>query len=96
MVESCGNALKLIQNGFDQTVCIFGTKLYPKQVLDLELKNVKKILVCLDNDEAGQKQKFDQFSQFDFKYITTTGYNDVGEMPDLKIKELFHDYWNLW
>ena len=55
LVESVGNALKLIQNGARNVCATFGAKLSHDQTNLLNRAKVTKILVLFDNDPAGHK-----------------------------------------
>lgn len=94
IVESCGNVLKLVQNGFKNVVGLFGSNIYRSQILDLKLKEVKRVLLCMDNDQAGREGEISIKEKLPFcvDFIRFEGYNDIAEMPDSQVKELFRDH----
>jgi DNA primase len=61
LVEGIFDALNLIDNGFTNVVALMGVnglseKNYRNRIAQFKLRGVSKILLMLDNDEAGQKQ----------------------------------------
>jgi DNA primase len=61
LVEGIFDALNLIDKGFVNVVALLGVngiseKNYKEKISQFKLKGVNKVLLMLDNDEAGQKQ----------------------------------------
>jgi hypothetical protein len=97
VVESPGNVWKLFDAGFPNCVAVFGDDITDRQQQLLEKCGVFNIVLAFDNDEAGKKgtakaikdlQNLFNISVFD----SFDGLNDLAEIPNQKLKELFHDY----
>jgi len=61
LVEGIFDALNLIEHGFNNVVALMGVngisdKNYKSRIAQFKLRGINKILLMLDNDEAGQKQ----------------------------------------
>jgi DNA primase len=92
LVESCGNCWKLIENGIDFCVGLFGTKMtYQHEMLIGRLGAIYTLFICLDNDEAGKGATMDIYKRlkrrYNIKIITFNDYNDIGEMPNAVVKD---------
>ena len=86
IVESVGNALKLIQGGQQNVVAIFGTSLSDQQQIVLECSKIRNVYLALDNDKAGEssskkikKQLSRLFNVYELP-IEYYGYEDIGAM----------------
>lgn len=96
IVESPGNVWKLEMSGIHNSVAIFGTSmfsLYQQKLLD-EL-GAEKIILLLDNDEAGQKATTRIEKDLSDKYQVYKPFinaNDVGEMSTEQIKNTIKKY----
>ncbi|RKG57347.1 toprim domain-containing protein, partial [Corallococcus exercitus] len=54
VVEGYHDVIKTRQNGIFDTVAQMGTALTDKQLILLSQQGIKTVLLCLDNDQAGQ------------------------------------------
>jgi len=82
LVEGIFDALNLIDNGFNNVVALMGVngiseKNYKNRISQFKLKGINKILLMLDNDEAGQKQT----QNIQEWLITENILGDVIELP---------------
>lgn len=89
IVESPGNALRLMDAGYLPVVCIFGSYLSLKQRYLLSAAGVQKIHVLMDGDEAGEKGARHIYDMCHGLFFVNTldikevgAYNDVGEIRE--------------
>ena len=52
LVEGPFDAMSMVEKGFENTACIFGTSVSTRQATLLQEKGIKKVVLCLDNDAA--------------------------------------------
>ena len=91
LVESIGNALKLIDNGIQNVCAIFGNNIDKKQVEILKRKNIKNVTLIMDNDEGGRVGNIvipKAMNNFNIKipHIEWNGKNDVFELSKTEIE----------
>lgn len=85
IVEGPFDAMYLTEKGFPNVVCIFGINLNVNRIKKLSERNVKKIILCFDNDEKTQSgQKAMEATTKTIKYYFRTSYVElpVGKDPD--------------
>ena len=92
LVESPGNCIKLSQAGLWNNVGIFGTELTRKQIDKIHSLNPERILLGLDNDQAGLealKRISDKLSMYNcIPFIPPT--NDFGDMSCQDIQSFYN------
>lgn len=98
LVESPGNALKLVQEGVQNVVATFGAHLTDSQKFKLDCSGAMTIILIMDNDEAGRKAREEIRALCNRTYRVFDVYcpdefGDLGEMGDItevikKIKEI--------
>lgn len=95
IVESPGNVWRLEENGIHNSVAIFGTNLTDRQKIILDGSGAMKLVLIMDNDEAGIKasqtiiDKCNRTYQIHVPSITSA---DVGEMSPEQIKTEIKDF----
>jgi len=93
LVESVGNVLKLVQNGYKNVVGTFGAHLTSMQELLLNMAGALNVVLLMDNDPAGNLARENITRRlkrtFNLRSIALPqGYNDVAELSDESIKLL--------
>lgn len=91
LVESPGNVWKLVQNGVENCVAIYGSHLSETQHLLLSMSGAHTVMLLYDNDEAGKSGAQNAYAQLcrDFHVYSVNFeiYNDVADMSDEYFKE---------
>lgn len=86
IVESVGNVWRLVQNGIENCVALFGSQLTTKQDILLSTLPANYVILLMDNDEAGKTGMMEIGKHLKRRYhvkgVAFTEYNDVGDMPD--------------
>jgi 5S rRNA maturation endonuclease (ribonuclease M5) len=98
LVEGCGDALKLIENGIINVVGLFGCDLKSGQDIILKSLGVLNLIVLLDNDEAGiiamAKLKNRLNRQYRLFFPKLDGVKDCGELNKDQISNELKPYIN--
>lgn len=68
LVESCGNVLRLVQNGILNVVGTFGAHLSRQQEIKIECSPAKKVYLMFDQDKAGQEATNKVIKKYGQKY----------------------------
>ncbi len=90
LVEGPGDCLALEQAGIHNSVGLFGLSLSASQKLLLQKAGAVHIVLCMDNDDAGQKatRKIKEDLGYYFEVnVMSLNTKDVGEMETDEIKE---------
>lgn len=93
LVESPNNVLRLEEAGIHNSVAIFGNNFSDSQQFLIERSGAMNLIVCLDNDLAGQsgvnkiKQECGKLYNLFFPQLPD-GVNDVAEMMMEQIKDI--------
>lgn len=92
LVEGVGDVWRLEECGIHNSLSMFGCSLNDKQVDILKSMGVNKLVVALDNDDAGlegkKKIRAKYGRYFSLEFITTTN-KDIGDSSCSEILELF-------
>lgn len=83
LVESCGNVWKLAQNGINNSLAIFGCDLGYTQMSILESLPIRKLVLLLDNDEAGNTGRDKIITTLSRLYNIVIPKIDYGEKNDI-------------
>lgn len=86
LVESCGNVWKLAQNGIYNSLGMFGCDLGDGQMSILESLPIRKLVLLLDNDEAGhigQNKIILSLSRLYNIVVPDINYGDCGDISEL-------------
>lgn len=90
VVESPGNVWKLEENNINNSVALFGSHMTDKQKMLLDTSGAMKLILILDNDDAGNKardiihKKCDRTYNIQDIHITK---NDIAEMSSEEIQK---------
>lgn len=91
VVEGAGDVWKLYEAGYNNSVALFGCNLTSTHIQQLMSKNVENVVLCLDNDTAGQTAVEKIINQidmyFNYKVVTPTK-KDVGDMDTESIHRM--------
>ena len=94
LVESPGNVWRLEENGLHNSLALFGSNITDKQKMLLDISGAMRLILILDNDDAGNKarevirKKCDRTYNISDIYITK---NDIAEMSDEEIQSQIKD-----
>jgi hypothetical protein len=98
LVESPGNVWRLEEAGVKNSVGLLGVYIQKDQESLLNNIGTMNLVVCLDNDSAGDEGyefiKKTYMSKYNIKKISIDPYDDIGSMPVLKVKEIFKEFVN--
>lgn len=97
LVESPGNVWRLWESGICNVVGIWGVNLGTAKTYLLDKMGVMKVVLSLDNDEAGRAATVKIQNELRGIYNTVNkpppeGVNDIADMSVEDVKELFNDY----
>jgi 5S rRNA maturation endonuclease (ribonuclease M5) len=93
IVESVGNALKLIQEGQKNVIAIFGTALTDAQQILLECSQVNNVYLAMDPGEAGErasnfiKKQLGKLFNVHVLDVHYNNFEDIGDMDSLTIQD---------
>lgn len=92
VVESPGNVLRLEEAGIHNAVAMFGTSFSSYQEMLLGKLLVRRVILCMDNDDAGQEAA-DKLTYYLSRYFTvdkiTPPQNDIADCSIEEVKTLF-------
>lgn len=91
LVESPGNIWRLVENGVENCLGLFGSNLTDNQRLLLLTLSINYITILLDNDFAGKSGTQEIYKslkrQYNIKIVEFDKYNDVGEYSNEEFKK---------
>ena len=90
------DAVWLHKFGFTNTLSIISAEVSKEQIRKLKLLNAKTIILCLDNDNAGEKgcQRLYKFLRSDFNFkrvVFPSGKKDVQDCSRDEILSMFEN-----
>lgn len=96
LVEGLLDAVWLHKFGFTNTLSIISAEVSKEQIRKLKLLNAKTIILCLDNDSAGEKgcQRLYKFLRSDFNFkrvVFPSGKKDVQDCSRDEILSMFEN-----
>ena len=96
LVEGLLDAIWLHKFGFTNTLSIISAEVSKEQIRKLKLLNAKTIILCLDNDSAGEKgcQRLYKFLRSDFNFkrvVFPSGKKDVQDCSRDEILSMFEN-----